>query len=68
MSPRPSVPRRKPFDYRAAYLALGMSPEDVDAMQVRTRKMALRVARGEITPGRARDIVGAGAFLRAVSR
>lgn len=57
MSPRPSVPRRKPFDYRAAYLALGLTPEQVTAVQARTRRLGRRIASGEISLQRAKELL-----------
>lgn len=66
MSPRASTARR--VDYRAAYIAAGLTPAQADAQQARTRRMAKRVKSGEITLERARDIFGVASLMRAGSR
>lgn len=56
---------RKPFDYVAAHQALGATPKQAEAMHQRAIRLGKRVARGEISLERAREICGVAALLRS---
>lgn len=45
-----------PIDYRAERLAMGMTPEQADAIEARARRLAKRVVRGELSLQQAAEI------------
>ena len=60
--------RRRFVDYRAARIALGLTPAEADAAGERARRLGRRIARGEISFRRAREIIGLGAAFRSIER
>ena len=56
------------IDYKAERIALGLTPAEADAAGVRARRLGRRIARGEISLRRAREIIGLGAAFRSIER